>query len=63
VVFYLHSSSIVNLDDVDYSVDDGMVTLKGTIDNLHHKYAIANDLEKIHGVRVVDIRGLTVKTS
>ena len=27
VVFYLQSSSIVNLDDVDYSVDDGMVTV------------------------------------
>ena len=63
VVFYLQSSSILNLDDVDYSVADGMVTLKGTIHNLHHKYAIANDLEKIHGVRGVDIRGLTVKTS
>lgn len=60
VVFYLQSSSLVNLDDIEYRVTDGMVTVKGTIDNLTHKYAIANDLEKIHGVRGVDVRGLTV---
>ena len=63
MVFYLQSSSIVNLDGVDYSVNDGEVTLKGTIDNVQHKYAIANDLEKIHGLRGVDIKGLTSKTS
>jgi osmotically-inducible protein OsmY len=61
VVFYLQSSSIVNLDDVDYVVKDGVVTLKGSIDNLSHKYAIANDLEKIHGVKTVDVSGLSVK--
>jgi len=63
VVFYLQSSSLVNLDEVDYAVTNGMVTLKGKIDNLSHKFAIANDLEKIHGVRGVDVSGLTVKTS
>jgi len=63
VVFYLQSSSIVNLDDVDCVVKDGVVTLKGSIDNLSHKYAIANDLEKIHGVKTVDVSGMTVKTS
>jgi osmotically-inducible protein OsmY len=61
VVFYLQSSSIVNLDDVDYVVKDGVVTLKGSIDNLSHKYAIAYDLEKIHGVKTVDVSGLSVK--
>ncbi|HKN85883.1 MAG TPA: BON domain-containing protein [Nitrospiraceae bacterium] len=63
LVFYLQSSSLVNLDDVDYRVTDGTVTLKGHIDNLSHKYAIASDVEKIHGVRSVDARGLTVKSS
>jgi osmotically-inducible protein OsmY len=63
VVFYLQSSSLVNLDDVDCVVKDGVVTLKGSIDNLSHKYAIANDLEKIHGVKTVDVSGMTVKTS
>lgn len=63
VVFYLQSSSLVNLDDVEYRVSDGTVTLKGKIDNLSHKYAIANDLEKIHGVRGVDVRGLSVAGS
>jgi osmotically-inducible protein OsmY len=63
VVFYLQSSSIVNVDDVDYVVKDGVVTLKGTIDNLSHRYAIANDLERIHGVKTVDVNGMTVKDS
>jgi osmotically-inducible protein OsmY len=63
VVFYLQSSSIVNLDDVDYVVKDGVVTLKGSIDNLSHKYAIANDLEKIHGVKTVDVSGMSVKNA
>jgi osmotically-inducible protein OsmY len=48
---------------VDYVVKDGVVTVKGTIDNLSHKYAIANDLEKIHGVKTVDVSGMTVKDS
>jgi osmotically-inducible protein OsmY len=62
IVFYLKSSSLVNLDDVDPVVKDGVVTLKGSIDNLSHKHVIANDLEKIHGVKTVDVSGLTVKS-
>lgn len=61
VVFYLQSSSLVNIDDVDYVVKDGVVRLKGTIDNLSHAYAVANDLEKIHGVKSVDVSRMTVK--
>lgn len=60
VVFYLKSSSLVNLDDVDTEVKDGVVRVKGSIDNFAHKYAIARDLEKIHGVKTVDVSGLTV---
>ncbi|HKN86277.1 MAG TPA: BON domain-containing protein [Nitrospiraceae bacterium] len=59
----MQSSSLVNLDDLEYRVSDGTVTLNGKIDNLSHKYAIANDLEKIHGVRGVDVRGLSVAGS
>jgi osmotically-inducible protein OsmY len=59
---YLQSSSLVNLDDIEVSVNDGVVTLKGTVDNLSHKYAIAGDIEKIHGVRSVNVSGLTVKS-
>lgn len=61
VVLYLQSSSLVNLDDIEVSVKDGVVTLKGTIDNLGHKQVIASDLEKIRGVRRVDVSGLTLK--
>jgi osmotically-inducible protein OsmY len=63
VVFYLQSSSLVNLDDVDAVVKNGVVTLNGSIDNLSHKHLIANDLEKIHGVKTVDASGLHVKSA
>lgn len=63
VVFYLQSSSLVNLDDVDTIVKNGVVTLNGSIDNLSHKHLIANDLEKIHGVKTVDVSGLNVKST
>lgn len=61
VLFYLQSSSLVNLDDVEYQVQNGTVKVKGTIDTLSHKYALANDLDKIHGVRMVDVSGLKVQ--
>ena len=51
----------MNLDDLDVSVKDGVVKLKGKIDNLTYKYVIASDLEKIRGVRRVDMAELTVK--
>lgn len=60
-VFYLKSSSIVNLDDVDVSVENGKVILKGTIDNFSHKFTVLRDIEKIPGVREVDAAGLTVR--
>ncbi|WP_447976824.1 BON domain-containing protein [Candidatus Nitrospira bockiana] len=61
VLFYLQSSSLVDLDDVEYQVQNGMVKLKGTIDALSHKYALASDLDKIHGVRGVDVSELKVQ--
>ena len=61
VVLYLQASPLVNLDDLDVSVKDGVVKLKGKIDNLTYKYVIASDLEKIRGVRRVDMAELTVK--
>jgi osmotically-inducible protein OsmY len=61
VVFYLKSSSLVNLDDIEVSVKDGVVFLKGTIENLSHRYVIMRDLEKVRGVRRVDVSGLTLK--
>ena len=63
VVFYLQSSSLVDLDQVEYTVLDGVVKLKGTSDNLSHKFMIANEIEKIHGVKAVDVSELTVAPS
>ena len=61
VVLYLKSSSLVNLDDIEVSVKDGVVSLKGTLDNLSHRYVIMTELEKIRGVRRVDTSGVSVK--
>jgi len=61
VVLYLKSSSLVNLDDIEVSVKDGVVSLKGTLDNLSHRYVIMRELEKIRGVRRVDVSGVSVK--
>jgi osmotically-inducible protein OsmY len=61
VVLYLKSSSLVNVDDIEVSVKDGVVSLKGTIDNLSHRYVIMRELEKLRGVRRVDVSGLSVK--
>jgi osmotically-inducible protein OsmY len=63
VVFYLQSSSLVDLDQVEVSVIDGIVRLKGTVDNLAHKFVVANEVEKIHGVRAVEVSELKVATS
>jgi len=49
------------LDDIEVSVKDGVVSLKGTLDNLSHRYVIMTELEKIRGVRRVDVSGVSVK--
>lgn len=55
VVSYLMSSPIVNEKDVEVKVQDGVVTLEGTIDHLVHRTALQIDIENITGVREVEV--------
>lgn len=55
VVSYLFSSPIVNVNKVDVKVQDGVVSLKGTIDHLVHRTALQIDIENITGVRDVEV--------
>lgn len=60
LVTYLQWSPIVDLDAVEYQVENGLVKIKGTIDHIAHKYTLARDIEKIDGVVDVDVSGLRV---
>ncbi|OLB02151.1 MAG: BON domain-containing protein [Nitrospirae bacterium] len=60
VVTYLQWSPLVELDAIDYKVENAVVKLKGSVDHLAHKYALASDLEKIRGVIDVDVSGVSV---
>lgn len=55
VVSYLMSSPIVNERDVEVKVQDGVVTLEGTIDHLVHRTALQIDIENITGVKEVEV--------
>lgn len=61
VAFYLLWSPIVDIDQVDFTVEDGVVMLKGEVEHHAHVQTIEQDLEKIEGVVAVDVSGLEVK--
>jgi osmotically-inducible protein OsmY len=63
VVMYLQWSPLVRLDAFEYTVQNGIVKLKGTVDHLAHRFALEKDLEKIQGVVGVDVSEVTVKRS
>jgi osmotically-inducible protein OsmY len=60
VVAYLQWAPHADLDRIEYKVEDGIVTLKGTVQHLADKYALANDIEKIQGVTGVDVSQVAV---
>jgi osmotically-inducible protein OsmY len=60
VVAYLQWAPYADLDQIEYKVEDGIVKLKGTVQHLADKYALANDIEKIQGVLDVDVSQVTV---
>ncbi len=61
VAFYLLWSPLVNIDLVDFTVKDGVVTLKGSVEHHSHILTVEQDIEKIEGVVEVDVSGMTVK--
>lgn len=54
VLAYLKWAPYVDLDQIDYSVENGVVKLKGPVDHLATIFTMANDIEKIRGVVEVD---------
>ncbi|MCS6303267.1 MAG: BON domain-containing protein [Nitrospira sp.] len=63
VVAYLKWAPFVDLDQVEYSLDKGVIKLKGKVE--HHAGLVnwVNDLEKIRGVVDVDVSEMTVTKS
>ncbi|RMH04301.1 MAG: BON domain-containing protein [Nitrospirae bacterium] len=61
VAFYLLWSPIVDIDQVDFEVKDGVVTLTGQVEHHAHILTLEQDLEKIEGVVEVDVSRLKVQ--
>jgi osmotically-inducible protein OsmY len=59
VLAYLKWAPYVDLDQIDYTVEHGVVRLKGPVDHHANIFAIVNDLEKIRGVVDVDASQMT----
>lgn len=59
VLAYLKWAPYVDLDQIDYTVEHGVVKLKGPVDHHANIFAIVNDLEKIRGVVDVDASQMT----
>jgi osmotically-inducible protein OsmY len=60
VLAYLKWAPFVDLDQVEYTVENGVVKLKGTVDHHAAIFTLINDIEKIRGVVDVDTAHLTV---
>lgn len=54
VLAYPKWAPYLDLDQIDYSVENGVVKLKGPVDHLATIFTMANDIEKIRGVVDVD---------
>jgi len=55
VKHYILWSPLANLGDFHVGVNQGVVTLEGTVENLVHKDVLVMDIEHIHGVRNVRV--------
>lgn len=60
VLAYLKWAPYIDLDQIEYQVEDGVVKLKGPVDHHANIFAVVNDIEKIHGVVEVDASQVTV---
>jgi osmotically-inducible protein OsmY len=62
VALYLLWSPIVNIDGVDFSVNDGVVKLEGAVEHSAHILTLEQDIGNIMGVVKVDVSKMTVKS-
>jgi osmotically-inducible protein OsmY len=60
VVAYLKWAPFVDLDQVEYSIEKGVIKLKGKIEHHAGLVSLVNDLEKIRGVVDVDVSEIVV---
>ena len=60
VVAYLKWAPFVDLDQVEYSIEKGVIKLKGKIEHHAGLINLVNDLEKIRGVVDVDVSEVMV---
>jgi len=60
VVAYLKWAPFVDLDQVEYSIEKGVIKLKGKIEHHAGLVSLVNDLEKIRGVVDVDVSEMMV---
>lgn len=55
VLAYLKWAPYVDLDQIDYKVEHGVVKLKGPVDHHANMFVMVSDIEKIRGVLAVDV--------
>jgi len=60
VFAYLKWAPFIDLDQVEYSIENGVVMLKGNVEHHASLVTLVNDLEKIHGVVDVDVSQVIV---
>ena len=60
VLAYLKWAPFIDLDQIDYSIENGVVKLKGKVEHHASIVTLVNDLEKIRGVVDVDVSQITV---
>lgn len=60
VLAYLKWAPYVDLDQIEYKVEEGVVKLEGAVDHHTSIFTMVNDIEKIRGVVDVDASHLTV---
>lgn len=60
VFAYLKWAPFIDLDQVEYTIDNGVVKLKGKVEHHASVVTLVNDLEKIRGVVDVDVSQMTV---
>jgi osmotically-inducible protein OsmY len=63
VLAYLKWAPFVDLDQVEYSIEQGVIKLKGKVEHHAGLVSLVNDLEKIRGVVDVDVSEMTVTKS